>query len=76
MPSIVGHEYPVKKIFCPDFEFVIPPYQRPYAWTKEEAGELFDDIMSFMEQVGNKYEDPYFLGSIVLIKRKRRLLKS
>ena len=68
MARITGHEYPVSKIFSPEFGFVIPPYQRPYAWTTEEAGELFDDIESFMQQTGASADDPYFLGSIVLIK--------
>ena len=69
MARIIGHEYPVSKIFSPEFDFVIPAYQRPYAWTTEEAGELFDDIQGFMQQQGAAgADDPYFLGSIVLIK--------
>lgn len=68
MATIVGHEYPVCKIFSPEFDFVIPPYQRPYAWTTEEAGELFDDLNSFMNE--QQKEEPYFLGSIVLVKRE------
>ncbi|MEQ9207691.1 MAG: DUF262 domain-containing HNH endonuclease family protein [Phycisphaerales bacterium] len=68
MQRISGHEYSLSKIFSAEFEFSIPPYQRPYAWTTEEAGELFDDLMSFMQDQGDGGEDPYFLGSIVLIK--------
>lgn len=69
MAKIVGHEYQISKIFSSDFDFVIPSYQRPYAWTTEEAGELFDDIKNFMEkQAVAGADDPYFLGSIVLIK--------
>jgi hypothetical protein len=69
MARIIGHEYPISKIFSPEFDFVIPVYQRPYAWTEEEAGELFDDIQGFMEQLATTgSDDPYFLGSIVLIK--------
>lgn len=68
MNKITGAEYPVKKIFSNDFDFVIPSYQRPYAWTTEEAGELFTDLMDFMESQGE--EEAYFLGSIVLIKEE------
>lgn len=68
MPKISGAEYPLKKIFSSDFDFMIPSYQRPYAWTTEEAGELFNDIKDFMDQQAD--DDPYFLGSIVLIKNE------
>ncbi len=69
MAKITGHEYPISKILSPEFDFIIPPYQRPYAWTTEEAGDLFDDIKSFMEQQSaTRTDDPYFVGTIVLIK--------
>lgn len=63
--KITGAEYPLSKIFSSDFDYVIPPYQRPYAWTTDQAGELFDDLYSFFDQ---EPDDSYFLGSIVLIK--------
>jgi len=70
--TIEGNEYPVMKIFSDDFAFSIPRYQRPYAWTTEHAGELLDDFLTFMGEDGRPIEelDPYFLGSIVLIKTK------
>lgn len=71
MQKISGAEFPLKKIFSDDFDFIIPSYQRPYAWTTEEAGELFDDLYTFMNQDGSgEKDDPYFLGSVVLIKRE------
>lgn len=63
--KISGAEYPLAKIFSSEFDYVIPPYQRPYAWTRDQAGELFDDLYDFFEK---EPEDSYFLGSIVLIK--------
>ena len=73
MPATIeGNEYPVMKIFSNDFAFSIPRYQRPYAWTTEHAGELLDDFLSFMGDDDGPIEelDPYFLGSVVLIKTK------
>ena len=67
--KITGHEYPLSKIFSSDFDFQIPPYQRPYAWTEVEASELFDDLYDSYK--GNQIED-YFLGSIVLIKEENK----
>ncbi|MGI2056484.1 DUF262 domain-containing protein [Shewanella baltica] len=63
--KITGAEYPLAKIFSSDFDYEIPPYQRPYAWTFEQVGELFDDLYDFY---CHEKEDSYFLGSIVLIK--------
>lgn len=44
--------------------FLIPEYQRPYAWTEDEAATLFDDLWEF-GSLGTQEEKTYFLGSIV-----------
>ncbi|MEH2333824.1 DUF262 domain-containing protein [Nostoc sp.] len=58
------------KVFSNDFAFSIPAYQRPYAWTKDQASELLTDLLSFLGDGSEAIADanPYFLGSIVLIK--------
>lgn len=66
MSEITGHEYQLLKIFSSDFEYHIPAYQRPYAWTVEETDTLFDDLYSFY--ASEQEDENYFLGSIVLIK--------
>lgn len=43
-------------------KFIIPEYQRPYAWTDEQIQTLFEDLT---EYTGNNNEDTYFLGTIV-----------
>ncbi|KRN97975.1 DUF262 domain-containing protein [Companilactobacillus kimchiensis] len=43
-------------------KFVIPEYQRPYAWTDEQIQTLFDDLVEYTE---NNNESTYFLGTIV-----------
>ncbi len=68
--SLSAHEYPVSKIFCDDYLFQIPSYQRPYSWTTEQASELVMDLQEYIKGKQGKIEslNPYFLGSIVLIK--------
>lgn len=66
MSEINGHEYQLLKIFSSDFEYHIPAYQRPYAWTVEETNTLFEDLYGFF--TSEKEDENYFLGSIVLIK--------
>jgi hypothetical protein len=70
MKTLVAHEQPISKIFSDDYVFRIPGYQRPYAWASDQARELFDDLLGFMQADGGPVEEmaPYFLGSIVLIK--------
>ena len=63
--KITGKEYSLNKIFSKEFDYYIPAYQRPYAWTEEETETLFDDLYEFFIDEQN---DNYFLGSIVLIK--------
>lgn len=46
--------------------FVIPEYQRPYAWTAEQVETLFEDLWDFTTaNGGTEREGSYFLGSIV-----------
>lgn len=68
--TLSAHEKRVTQLFNDEYEFHIPGYQRPYAWTGQQAGELVDDLLDFMRGQPGAVEDmaPYFLGSIVLIK--------
>lgn len=69
MPKqIYGGEHPLKEIFSSQFDFLIPPYQRPYDWDTEQAIELFDDLLEFFKE---QPDQNYFLGSIVLIKEEK-----
>ena len=68
--KIHGAEHTVGKVFSNDFAFEIADYQRPYAWEMEQAGELLDDLLTSLDDSNGSVDDlnPYFLGSIVLIK--------
>lgn len=46
--------------------FVIPEYQRSYAWTDEQIETLFEDLWEFTANSGGTERDgSYFLGSVV-----------
>lgn len=63
---IEAKEISVGKLFhSGDYEFEIPEYQRPYAWGVEESLQLLSDLSGALER---DTEEPYFLGSIVLVK--------
>lgn len=70
--TLEAHDKLIREIFEGSYQFEIPDYQRPYAWTTEQATELFDDLVSAMQDarmLGTSSQ--YFLGSIVLIKNDR-----
>ncbi|MCR3753748.1 DUF262 domain-containing protein [Lentzea californiensis] len=67
--KIQAAERPIGDVFSDEYRFVIPRYQRPYAWTTEQAGEMFDDLLAASTAGRSPADaDPYFLGSIVLVK--------
>lgn len=61
-------------------DFLIPDYQRPYAWDDVEYQTLWDDIFSFAFP-DNDYtlfdseNDEYFLGPIVTFKNEDNKLE-
>lgn len=70
--TLDAHDKLVKDIFSGNYEFEIPDYQRPYAWTEEQAQELFNDLISAVKDAdAGGSSSQYFLGSIVLIKNDR-----
>lgn len=52
--------------------FVIPEYQRPYAWGEDEIITLFDDLWEFsIERTKPGGAKTYFLGSIVSFENEK-----
>lgn len=54
--------------------FIIPDYQRLYAWTEEECQTLWEDIFEFAFPNGEyrdfNSDDEYYLGPIVTFKNE------
>jgi len=56
-------------------DFLIPDYQRPYAWEEKECQTLWEDIFSFAfpDDDYSKFDsdnDEYYLGSVVTFKNE------
>lgn len=57
-----AHKSKVVSLFSGDeIKYVIPVYQRNYSWSTKQCRQLFNDLLSIMEN-----EDDHFFGSIVL----------
>lgn len=67
LKPIEAGELQLGKLLSSDFDFRIPDYQRPYAWGKDECLQLLDDLQGALER---DTDEPYFLGSLVLVKAK------
>lgn len=67
LKPIDAGEVRLGKLFTADFDFAIPDYQRPYSWGKDETLQLLDDLADALDR---DVDEPYFLGSIVLVKEK------
>lgn len=73
-PKKIGELFSDKKS-----DFLIPDYQRPYAWTESECITLWEDLFEFAfpESDKDKFnnEDEYYLGSIVTFKNEKSKLE-
>lgn len=78
MPKLINIEpKSVKTLFGEKkSDFLIPDYQRPYAWGEKECQTLWDDLFlfAFPDNDCDKFNsdnDEYFLGPIVTFKNER-----
>ncbi|MBO8143578.1 MAG: DUF262 domain-containing protein [Thermodesulfobacterium sp.] len=71
MPSLINsaNAYTISEIFNPDskIRYVIPKYQREYAWRREQVEELLNDLW--------ENQEGYFLGTILCINKTTDALK-
>jgi len=65
--SISASQKKICEVLSPrHYQFLIPSYQRPYAWGKDQAKALAEDLLDAFEEAPDQ---EYFLGSIVVVKR-------
>jgi len=71
MPSLINsaNAYPISEIFSPDskIKYIIPKYQREYAWKREQVEELLNDLL--------ENQEGYFLGTILCVNKTTDALK-
>lgn len=77
--KLEAKEEPLHKVFSNEYLFEIPTVQRPYSWTEEVSADLLNDLLDFIDHQsitkGNvkDYDEPYFLGSIVLVNKNQNI---
>ena len=79
MANLIVEQKEVKRLFQETkYGFLIPDYQRPYAWGEKECKALWDDIFNFAfpnedNSQFDEDEDQYFLGPIVTFKNGKQM---
>ncbi len=75
MSKLVVDQQTILRLFSDKkSDFLIPDYQRPYAWGEQECQTLWDDIFAFAipenGAVPFNEDDEYFLGPIVTFRNE------
>lgn len=63
MKAIHADPREIRKIFTD--KYIIPDFQRPYSWDRDQCDKLWEDFIDFYENQTTK-DDKYFLGNIVI----------
>lgn len=53
--------------------YVIPIYQRNYAWADEEINQLIEDIINYTTRASNN--ENYYIGSLIVFKELVKIKK-
>lgn len=61
----------IKELFSSDDKYIIPIYQRNFAWGEPEITQLVQDIADYAIKHKDSIEKPdYYIGSLVVAKKK------
>lgn len=56
----------IKSIFDGQYKYIVPLYQRNFAWRKDEIEQLLQDVYEAFKRDKESY---YYIGSLVVLKR-------
>lgn len=58
----------IQRLLSSNAEYVIPMYQRNYAWEEGEITQLIQDVIDYLPKSGDKARN-YYIGSLVVYER-------
>lgn len=58
----------IQRLLSGNVEYVIPMYQRNYAWEEGEITQLIQDVIDYLPKPGDKVRN-YYIGSLVVYER-------
>jgi hypothetical protein len=60
------HNYSVKGLLADASRYLVPMYQRNYAWGEGEINQLIQDVLDYQQQKPNQ---TYYIGTLVVFER-------
>jgi hypothetical protein len=63
----------LEELFAGRHVIEAPSYQRAFAWTAAEAGQLLEDLIAAAEENDGRGAEDYFLGTMLFIDREGSL---
>lgn len=64
-------ELSIKQLLSDNNKYIIPMYQRNYAWEEGEINQLVQDVVDYLQ----KNHERYYIGTLVVYKRKDNSLE-
>lgn len=59
--------FSVKALLCDTSRYLVPMYQRNYAWGEGEINQLIQDVLDYQQ---SKPDQTYYIGTLVVYERK------
>lgn len=59
----------IKEIFDGQYKYIVPLYQRNFAWRQEQIEQLLQDVYEAYKAYKENNAGNYFIGSLVVLKR-------
>ncbi|ANQ21206.1 hypothetical protein BA893_05825 [Vibrio natriegens] len=60
------HSFRVKELLADTSRYLVPMYQRNYAWGEGEINQLIQDVQDYQQHKPNQ---PYYIGTLVVFER-------
>lgn len=60
----------IGQLFGGNYQFIVPLYQRNFAWGEDEITQLMQDLYESYQDAKENLNKTYFVGSIIYIRRK------
>jgi Protein of unknown function DUF262/Protein of unknown function (DUF1524) len=70
MPEFTAQIVRLEELFAKRSAIAAPDYQRAFAWTAVEAGQLLEDLASAADESAERGPEDYFLGTMLFIDRE------
>ena len=75
MPEFTAQIVRLEELFAKRCAIAAPDYQRAFAWTAVEAGQLLEDLASAADDSSGRGPEDYFLGTMLFIDREAAALE-